>query len=207
MFFFDTLIFFATLYTKLLADILNTDYWFFALVSALWIMLPAYIPNPAAVIFGGGTPIDGGRTLSDGRRVFGEGKTVRGFALGVLAGVAVGGAELYGQSLATLAPGWQFLPLHTALTVCTFAVGALFGDLAKSFVKRRIGKEQGERWPVADQYDLVVGAFLLTALLAPSWLIANLTLPVIVWILVLTPILHRLTNIAGHRLGVKGVPW
>lgn len=32
-----------------------------SLVSALWAMLPAYLPNNAAVLFGGGPPIDGGR--------------------------------------------------------------------------------------------------------------------------------------------------
>ncbi|HMA04612.1 MAG TPA: CDP-2,3-bis-(O-geranylgeranyl)-sn-glycerol synthase [Methanomicrobiales archaeon] len=170
-------------------------------------MLPAYIPNPAAVILGGGRSIDGGAVWRDGRRLFGDGKTVRGFVLGVLAGVAAGGAGLWVQGLAGGAPAWSFLPSHTPLTVCTFALGALLGDLAKSFVKRRLGKGQGDPWPVADQYDLVAGAFLLTALLAPAWLLATITLPVLVWILVLTPVLHRVTNMAGHRLGVKRVPW
>ena len=190
-----------------MADLLDTGSWFSALISALWIMLPAYVPNPAAVIFGGGTPIDGGMTLRDGRRLFGEGKTVRGFILGVLAGVAVGAVEIWVQTLAGWTFSWYFLPVHTMVTVCTFALGALLGDLAKSFVKRRIGKGQGDPWPIADQYDLVAGALILTALFAPGWLIQNITIPVLVWILVLTPALHRVTNIAGHRLGVKKVPW
>jgi CDP-2,3-bis-(O-geranylgeranyl)-sn-glycerol synthase len=207
LFLFDTLIFFATLYSKLLADIPNIGSWFFALVSGLWIMLPAYVPNPAAVIFGGGPPIDGGATWSDGRRLFGDGKTLRGFILGVLAGAAAGGVELWVQTLAGWTFSGSFLPLHTTITVAAFATGALLGDLAKSFIKRRIGKGQGDPWPVADQYDLAAGAFLLTALVAPRWLLQNITLPVLVWILVLTPVLHRATNIAGHRLGVKRVPW
>jgi CDP-2,3-bis-(O-geranylgeranyl)-sn-glycerol synthase len=190
-----------------LSEILNIDYWLFALVSALWIMLPAYVPNPAAVIFGGGPPIDEGATWRDGRRLFGDGKTIRGFVLGILAGIAVGGVELWAQALPGRTPTLSFLPLHTTVTICTFAAGALLGDLAKSFVKRRIGKREGEPWPVADQYDLVAGAFLLTALASPRWIIGNITLPVILWILVLTPLLHRVTNIAGHRLGVKRVPW
>ncbi|HVP25182.1 MAG TPA: CDP-2,3-bis-(O-geranylgeranyl)-sn-glycerol synthase [Methanomicrobiales archaeon] len=170
-------------------------------------MLPAYVPNPAAVVFGGGPPIDGGRTWKDGRRVFGEGKTIRGFALGVLAGIAVGGVELWVQTLPGWSPAWDFLPLQTPATVCALALGALLGDLAKSFVKRRLGKGQGAKWAIADQYDLVAGAFLLTYVVAPGWMLENITLPVLFWILVLTPILHRVTNIAGHRLGVKRVPW
>jgi CDP-2,3-bis-(O-geranylgeranyl)-sn-glycerol synthase len=170
-------------------------------------MLPAYVPNPAAVVFGGGPPIDGGRTWKDGRRVFGEGKTIRGFALGVLAGIAVGGVELWVQTLPGWSPAWDFLPLQTPATVCALALGALLGDLAKSFVKRRLGKGQGAPWAIADQFDLVAGAFLLTYVVAPGWMLENITLPVLFWILVLTPILHRVTNIAGHRLGVKRVPW
>jgi CDP-2,3-bis-(O-geranylgeranyl)-sn-glycerol synthase len=185
-----------------LADIGTLDSWFFALVSALWLMLPAYVPNSAAAVLGGGRPIDGGRSWKDGRRLLGDGKTWRGLAGGVLAGIAVGGAGMWLQALA----GWQ-LPSHTAVTVCTFAAGALLGDLAKSFLKRRLGKAKGDAWPVADQYDLVAGALLLTALLAPSWLFSTITLPIFIWILIATPILHRITNIAGHRMGVKEVPW
>jgi CDP-2,3-bis-(O-geranylgeranyl)-sn-glycerol synthase len=189
-----------------LADIGTLDSWFFALVSALWIMVPAYVPGPAAVIFGGGPPIDGGTSWKDGRRLLGDGKTVRGFLLGVLAGIAVGWAGVWAQAAAGGSLPFP-LPSHTLLTACTFAVGALLGDLAKSFVKRRIGKAPGDPWPVADQYDLVAGALLLTALLVPAWLLSTFTLPILLWILLATPVLHRATNIAGHRLGVKRVPW
>ncbi len=47
------------------------------IVIAFWAMLPAYVPNNAAVLAGGGRPIDGGRTW-DGKRVLGDGKTWRG---------------------------------------------------------------------------------------------------------------------------------
>ena len=32
-----------------------------ALIVAFWLMLPAYIPNNCAALFGGGTPLDWGR--------------------------------------------------------------------------------------------------------------------------------------------------
>ena len=38
------------------------------IILAVWLMLPAYIANPSAALFGGGKPIDGGRKFSDGRR-------------------------------------------------------------------------------------------------------------------------------------------
>jgi CDP-2,3-bis-(O-geranylgeranyl)-sn-glycerol synthase len=174
-----------------------------ALVSALWVMMPAYIPNPAAAALGGGAPIDGGRILSDGRRLFGEGKTWRGLYLGIAAGLCAGGIEILAQRSADLA----FLPGLTWPAVALLAVGALLGDLAKSYVKRRIGKKQGEEWLIADQYDLVAGAFALTLIFDPGWFFQVMTLPVIVIILLITPILHRLVNWIGFRTGIKDVPW
>src|SRR5437667_105251 len=60
-----------------------------AIPQALWFFLPAYVANPMAVVFGGGTPIDFGRTLRDGERLFGDGKTWRGVVGGLLLSLAV----------------------------------------------------------------------------------------------------------------------
>ena len=79
--------------------------------------------------------------------------------------------------------------------------------MGKSFFKRRLGKERGDAWPVADQYDLVLGAFVLTLAFDPSWLLSVVTLPVLVAILILTPVLHRSVNIIGYRIKVKKEPW
>jgi CDP-2,3-bis-(O-geranylgeranyl)-sn-glycerol synthase len=61
-----------------------------ALIVAFWLMLPAYIPNNCAALFGGGTPLDGGRIFSDGRRTLGDGKTYRGTIAGTVCGILVG---------------------------------------------------------------------------------------------------------------------
>ena len=66
--------------------------------------------------------------------------------------------------------GWTFLPQHTAASIIILPLGALLGDMGKSFVKRRLGKKRGESWPIADQYDLVAGAFILMLVFDPSWL-------------------------------------
>ncbi len=165
-------------------------------------MLPAYIPNPVAALLGGGTPIDLGRNFSDGRRIFGDGKTFRGLVAGIIAGILSG---LLLIQLAGWVPAW--LPGHTLLSITLLATGALLGDLLKSFFKRRLGKERGSKWPVADMYDLVAGAFFLLLLFDPAWLFANVTLPVFIIILIITPVLHRATNIVGYVLRVKEVPW
>src|SRR2546428_6457471 len=45
---------------------------------AFWFLLPAYVANPMAVVFRGGTPLDLGRSVRGGRRVLGDGQTWRG---------------------------------------------------------------------------------------------------------------------------------
>ena len=166
-------------------------------------MLPAYLPNPVAALFGGGTPVDGGRNFSDGKRIFGDGKTFRGLIMGIFAGIGIGLAQIWVSG----AYGWENLPEHTYMSITLLATGSLLGDVCKSFFKRRLGKEQGAKWPIADIYDLVAGALLLVLVVDPGWLFTNMTLGVFILILILTPILHRAINIIGYRFKVKEVPW
>jgi CDP-2,3-bis-(O-geranylgeranyl)-sn-glycerol synthase len=166
-------------------------------------MLPAYLPNPIAALVGGGTPIDMGRNFPDGRRVFGDGKTYRGLVIGIFAGIGIGLVEIWLAGVY----GWENLPEQTYLSITLLATGALLGDLCKSFFKRRLGKERGAKWPVADMYDLVAGSLLLVLIIDPGWLFANMTLLTFILILILTPILHRAVNIVGYHFKVKEVPW
>jgi len=183
--------------------IISVEFFIIALLSALWIMLPAYLPNPVAALFGGGTPVDLGRNFSDGRRIFGDGKTYRGLIAGILAGIAIGLVQIWAAGTYGLAD----LPRQTMLSVTLLSVGALLGDLVKSFFKRRFGKERGSKWPVADQYDLVAGAFLLLLVFDTAWLFSEVTLTAFICILIVTPILHRAVNIIGYVFKVKEVPW
>jgi CDP-2,3-bis-(O-geranylgeranyl)-sn-glycerol synthase len=184
-------------------SVISFDILIIALVSAFWVMLPAYLPNPVAALCGGGLAVDLGRNYSDGRRVFGDGKTFRGLGAGILAGILIGLVQIWSAERF----GWVILPQQTLLSITLLATGALLGDLAKSFFKRRLGKERGAKWPVWDMYDLVIGAFLLLLIFDPGWLFATITLPVLVAILILTPVLHRAMNIIGYLIKVKEVPW
>jgi len=188
-------------------NIISADSFIIPLLSTIlagfWIMVPAYIPNPVAALCGGGTPVDFGRNYKDGRRLLGDGKTYRGLICGVLAGIAIGAVQIWLAGTC----GWTSLPQHTVASIVLLSLGALLGDMGKSFIKRRLGKDRGAAWPVADQYDLVVGAFLLMLIFDPAWIFAEVTLPVLIVILVLTPVLHRSVNIIGYFLGVKKEPW
>lgn len=170
---------------------------------AVWLMLPAYVPNNAAVVLGGGAPVDLGREWR-GDRVLGDGKTWRGGAAGVGAGFALA-VLLNGAVTQGYAPG--FLPTFELRAAFGLAFGAILGDMGASFLKRRTGRERGAPFPGVDQLDFVVGAFAVTVVVAPDWFFENFTAGVVVAVFVLTPVLHVTTNLIAYRLGLKDEPW
>lgn len=174
---------------------------------ALWAMLPAYVPNNAAVLAGGGAPIDGGRTWR-GRRLLGDGKTWRGTAVGVLAGVTLAVALSAVRSTVAAALGVP-LPGFPPLAALGLAAGAMLGDIGASFLKRRTGRQRGAPFPGVDQLDFVVGAVALTALLAFGWFRATFLRPptVLAAVVLLTPVLHVGTNALAYGLGLKDEPY
>lgn len=174
-------------------------------VTAFWAMLPAYVPNNAAVLAGGGRPIDGGRTWG-GRRVLGDGKTWRGTAVGTLIGVLVAVVlnAINDPVSAALGLSLPLFPLHAAVGL---AFGAMVGDIGASFIKRRSGRKRGASFPGLDQLDFVVGALLLAFIVAAEWFLSTFSVGVIAVILVMTPILHVGTNIIAYKIGLKDEPW
>ena len=173
--------------------------------GALWAMLPAYVPNNAAVLAGGGRPIDGGRTRG-GRRLLGDGKTWRGTAVGTLVGIALAVAlnALRPTAAAALGVDLPAFPLRAAVGL---ALGAMLGDIGASFLKRRLGRQRGAAVPGLDQFDFVVGALVLAAVLAPAWTVATFSLPRLAVVVVATPLLHLTTNAGAYLLGLKREPW
>ena len=176
-----------------------------AIVIAFWVMLPAYVPNNAAVLAGGGRPIDGGRTWG-GRRVLGDGKTWRGTAVGTLVGAAL--ALVLSAVAADVGSAIGVdLPEFPPAAVLTLPLGAMLGDIGASFLKRRTGRERGAAFPGLDQLDFAVGALALTVLGAPEWTGETFTVTVLAVIFVLTPLLHMTTNMGAYWLGLKSEPW
>lgn len=127
--------------------------------------------------------MDMGRKFLDGRRILGEGKTVRGFFGGLVVGTIVG--MLQGRPLV------GFL----------LALGAMLGDLAGSFIKRRLNIGRGEAAPGLDQLTFVVVALLLAS---PVEAVGR---QAVAMILILTPPIHLATNFIGYKLGLKSRPY
>ena len=101
-----------------------------------------------------------------------------------------------------------------AALILGFLLGlaCLIGDSTGSFFKRRRGlKREGEissKAPILDTIPFAISIFLFAFILFPNQTFTQeeLVLPIII-LLVLTPIIHRLTNILGYRLGLKDVPY
>ncbi len=163
-------------------------------------ILPAYVANGAPVLFGKGSrPLDFNMKIN-GKRVFGDNKTIRGTALGIASGIVVGAIE---YALFHAFHVLSAVPFFTLLSIAVLlSVGALAGDLVGSFIKRRMGAESGKSVPVLDQYGFFVVALLFASPI--GYLPSTYGL---LFLVVLTGILHVLTNRGAHKLGIKNVPW
>ena len=185
---------------------------FYAL-QGLWLMVPAYLPNSAAAFFGGGGPVDFGKNWKDGKRILGDGKTWRGTIGGILAGIFIGILQigiLYPFDIKVLG-SFGDDPLQIFIVLFCLSFGSLLGDAIGSFIKRRIDIEKGAKAPILDQYDFLIGTFLLLALFQWRWLYDNffngLHIIALVSLLSATWFLHRGVNIIGYKMGTKEVPW
>lgn len=177
----------------------------FTLVEAVWLILPAYAANGLVPLIAKARenhPIDGGQKLL-GRPLLGSGKTWEGLILGSLIGGLIGFVEWY---------FYPFLPWHISQIPLYIApmsaylgfflgFGAMVGDMAGSFLKRRFKMIRGEPAPLLDQEDFVLGALFFGALVTPvlqNWVIL---------LIVITPLFHWTANLIGYLLKVKEEPW
>ena len=124
---------------------------------------------------------DFGKTWKDGRRILGDGKTWRGLITGAIVGMTGG----FGLSIVAIYANnsdFAFLglsdfgrfPLMIPI-IGSICFGALFGDITESFLKRRRGKKRGEDWIPFDQLDFIIGALVLSFIIAGILQIVSIT--------------------------------
>lgn len=160
------------------------------IVETFKFIFPAYLANAIPVLTGGGGPLDFGAQFFDGKPVFGKNKTIRGFINGLVVGTSVGLLESF----------FFGYPYYFGLLL---SLGALCGDLAGAFIKRRLSLAPGSLLPVIDQVSFIVGAFLFSIPL----LLYLLSWELIIIALILTVPIHFFTNFLAYKLGIKKNPW
>ncbi len=175
-----------------------------ALAAGIWLLLPAGAANMAPVLAARAfpswdLPVDFGWSPG-GKRLFGAHKTWRGMAAGVIAGGLV---FVLQQHVADLSPAIQGLLAdldHGRLPLLFGAwlgLGALVGDLVKSFAKRRLGIAPGRSWFPFDQLDWLFGAL---AFASPF---LRLSGGLMAAVLLLGLVLHLAIHALGRAMGLN----
>ena len=155
-------------------------------------ILPAYIANASPTILGGGTPVDLGKNFIDGRRIFGDHKTIRGVISGIVMGTLTG-PFLY---LIGLEPDIT----NSFLRALLLSIGTHIGDLTGSFIKRRINLKPGESAPILDQLGFLIFALILSTPIYP------IDISMAIALIVMTLILHPITNLIAYKAKIQEAP-
>lgn len=167
------------------------------LIKVIWFFLPAYAANMAASIFKIKIldfPIS--------EKIFGRNKTYRGFFWGIISALIISFCQKILFSF-NLFQKISFLDYSKNFLLVGFLLGfgALFGDLVKSFFKRRFKIPPGGKWIPFDQIDYTLGALILISFLwKPS-------LEFILIALILNFFLHIFINHLGFWLGIRKNKW
>jgi CDP-2,3-bis-(O-geranylgeranyl)-sn-glycerol synthase len=162
------------------------------LIQLLYLMAPAYLANmtpPFTRFWHGWNP-----PISE--RWFGSHKTVVGVLGAIAVAVAATGAQAAVAWDASLVPY-----AHWAVVGLLLGAGSMGGDLAKSFVKRRLGIAPGQSWIPFDQLDFVLGALVLIA----AW--ARLSWADIGAVLIVSFAADIVVNHVAHWLGIRETKW
>lgn len=166
-----------------------------------WFLLPAGTANIAAWLSAmflprWNRPVDCGMRWR-GKRVFGDHKTWRG----IIAGTVTAGAVFLFQRSLPSSSFFHTLELFDYQKTPWFlgfvmGFGALLGDLAKSFVKRRVNIAPGSPFFVLDQIDWVLGTLLA------AHLFVSIPVRIILFSLVLGGLAHGIVKYIGYRVGL-----
>jgi len=145
-------------------------------------------------------PIDFGKEINN-KPLFGKNKTFRGLFFGVI--------------FAIIITYFQFALYNTGILINIALVdysnwlligfllgfGAITGDLAESFVKRRLNYNSGERFVPFDQTDFIIGALIFV------YPVVNLGINKVTVILILSFFLHIIVNHIAFYTGIRKEKW
>lgn len=165
----------------------------------VWFFFPAGVANMAPVLVkrywsGLAVPIHSGW--------FGDHKTWRGImSATIFGGVMFGLQKTLAMYTGTNEWSYYDYELFPYLFGFCFGLGAITGDLVKSFFKRRFRIKPGAAWFPFDQIDFVLGATLVLLLFVPVQATA--------WFMIIGGAIgfHFVVNQIGFRLKLKDHPW
>jgi CDP-diglyceride synthetase len=161
-------------------------------------------------------PIDNGKSLNDGRRIFGNNKTWKGFGgyivFAVICTVIWG---LICGSVPTLSQHNYFYVSHENTVLYNLIIGAALGlayalfELPNSFIKRRLGIEEGKpaqgakKWVFVffDQADSIFGCVLVLCL------VYSMTIPAYLGYVLIGAGTHIIINVLLYFAKLRNNPF
>lgn len=170
------------------------------IIQAFWLLLPAGFANMAPVLFNRlnflNYPVDFNILLNK-KPLLGKHKTYRGLFFGIILSIIV----VYIQKLAYPAMKsyslFDYSSANILLVGFLFGFGALFGDMLKSFFKRRININPGKAWTPFDQIDWIIGSLIFINFYI------RIPLEIIIFALIIFSLLHPAINYIGYALKLK----
>jgi len=172
------------------------------ILQCFYFMLPAYIANIVPVFLESklkflAIPLDFNKELN-GKGILGNHKTLRGLIFGVIFSIIIVfiQSRLYSIGYIKSISLIKYSDYNFALIGFLLGFGALFGDITKSFIKRRLNIKPGESFFPWDQLDYILGAIVFALFIyIPS-------IKVIITIILMSFILHLLAKYIGYYIGI-----
>lgn len=161
-----------------------------------WLYLPGAFANMAPVIFRKcnflNTPIN--------KKLFGDHKTYRGFFFGIISSIIIVFLQSIMSALTYKIELLNYQNINIIIFGLLMGIGALLGDLLKSYFKRKLKIRPGKSLPPIDQIDWVIGSSIVL------YFYINLKPNFIIYSLIILGILHLLTNILSYKLKIRKTP-
>jgi len=175
------------------------------ILQTLYFALPGLIANMMPVVVRGkfrslDVPVDFNKKLG-GKRIFGNHKTIRGFIFGVGGAIVMAFIQMLLASGGLVPSIVDFSQVNFVVVGSALGFGALFGDLFRSFFKRRANVKPGEKWVPWDQIDYIIGIILF------SYIIITPSFGMILTLLIIGPILHVTSTRIAYALKIRKEKW
>ena len=174
------------------------------LLKCFYFMLPAYFANMAPVIVKKinllAVPIDFNKTVNE-KPILGKNKTFRGLIFGIVFAIIISYFQFLLYKDGFLRNISFFDYQNWLLLGFLMGLGALTGDLVKSFFKRRVRIPPGKRFIPFDQADFVIGALIF---IMP---IFKITFGIFVASLLLSFVLDVMVNHLAFYFKIRNEKW
>jgi len=133
--------------------------------KSIYATLPAIAANGAPILMKKvnflNYPIDFNKSFKSGERILGDHKTFRGLFFGVLFAMIAINIQYLIYTLTKLELTiYDFSSINHLLLGFLMGFGVIMGDLTKSFIKRRLKIQPGQKFIPWDQIDCALGGLL-----------------------------------------------